>query len=287
MGSIYFSDFLVFHQALGIDRMVSIEREIEHRKRFEFNRPYACVDIIFDEVSNVLDSIEWDSRCLVWLDYDGKLELSVIADLRQLVQNASSGSLISISVNVEADRPPSNIINVKEQDEWRLNEFEQKVGENLLPVGLSGADLRGKLYGKQCWEVLNSTVIDQLVKRNGRPGERPDSILSKQVFHFRYSDGVPMLTVGWLLYSSADSPKAEQCNMTGGIFRSDSTPFSIEAPKLTPKEIRHLNAHLPSGLPVSRATIKKITLDTGISEADIQKFAAVYRHYPQYCEVAL
>jgi hypothetical protein len=287
LGSVYFSDFTVFHQALGIADMLSIEREVQYQRRFEFNRPYACVDILFDQTSNVLDSISWDKRSLVWLDYDGKLDASVIADLRTVIQNVASGSLVSVSINVEADRPPHEIVDTELQDAWRLSEFENKVGSAALPAGIAGGDLRGKSYGRKCWEVLHLAVIDQLVKRNGRPDVRPESMMGNQVFHFRYADGVPMLTVGWLIYSVADASKAKLCSMTGGSFRNADLPLVIEAPKLTPKEIRHLNSLLPSGPPVSKPTIAAIVKETGIPEGDINKFAAVYRHYPHFSEVAL
>ena len=41
-GSTYFSDFSLFHKTLGIRSMISIERDLSNRKRFEFNRPFNC-----------------------------------------------------------------------------------------------------------------------------------------------------------------------------------------------------------------------------------------------------
>lgn len=96
-----------------------------------------------------------------------------------------------------------------------------------------------------------------------------------------------MLTVGWLLHSHEDTAKAENCAMSGSIFRDGEIPVVIEAPKLTPKEIRLLDSRLPDGPPVQRAVVKHIHTATGITEGDINKFAAVYRYYPQYGEVVL
>ncbi len=287
MGSVYFADFQLFHQALGIDDMISIEREEQYRPRFEFNRPFACVNIIFGEASTVLGSLTWDKRTLVWLDYDGKISSSVISDLKAVIQKAPSGSLVSLSINVEADRPPQDLDSGAEQDTWRLSEFEKAVGASSMPPELSGEELRGKKYPSACWQVLKNAVGDQLIKRNGRSDLRPDSMIAKQVFHFKYADGVPMLTVGWLLYSHDEAHKADLCAMSGSVFREAEDPFVIEAPKLTPKEIRHLNASLPSGPPIRPQTISELKRTTGITESDIAKFASVYRFYPQFSEVAL
>ena len=106
MGSVYFADFQLFHQTLGLDDMISIEREDQYKPRFEFNRPFRCVKIKYGESSDVLAALSWEKRSLVWLDYDGKLEASVISDLQSIVQKVVSGSVVSVSVNVEPDRPP-------------------------------------------------------------------------------------------------------------------------------------------------------------------------------------
>ena len=286
MGSVYFADFQLFHQALGINDMISIEREEQYKPRFEFNKPFGCVHIEYGESSKILDALTWDKKSLVWLDYDGKLEASVISDLQSMVHKVISGSIVVVSVNVEPDRPPQEM-KMDDFDEWRLAEFETRVGEKFLPPGLHGSQLRGKAFGNVCWRILNTAVAEQLVKRNGRPDIRPDTMFSKQIFHFRYSDGAPMLTVGWLFYRQEDEALMARCAMNGSFFRDADSPLQIEAPKLTPKEIRHLNSCLPDGLPVEKEKIVDLFKTTGITESDINKFAALYRYYPQYGEVAL
>ncbi|MBC7367890.1 MAG: hypothetical protein H7343_13940 [Undibacterium sp.] len=287
MGSVYFADFQLFHQSLGIHEMVSIEREKQYETRFEFNRPFRCVQIEFGESSDVLNAITWDKRSIVWLDYDGQLDASVIADLQTVVQKAASGSMIVVSVNAESDRPPADVTDPEIKDKWRLAEFEARVGAMSVPAGLKGDELRGKLLAGVCWRVLTAKVSEQLAKRNGRPDVRSDTAFADQVFHFRYADGASMLTVGWLIYSHEDQHLAQRCNMKGSVFRDGNTSLSIEAPKLTPKEIRHLNAELPDGPPVAADTLVRVREKTGIMEADLNKFASVYRYYPQYGEIVL
>lgn len=48
-GSKYFSDFTLIHKTLGIKDMISIERNVQNRARFEFNRPFDCIRLMFGE----------------------------------------------------------------------------------------------------------------------------------------------------------------------------------------------------------------------------------------------
>lgn len=58
-GSIYFSDFHLFHRALGISDMLSIEKDEHAKECFEFNQPYKCVRMDFRPSSEVLPELEW------------------------------------------------------------------------------------------------------------------------------------------------------------------------------------------------------------------------------------
>src|SRR5690606_4978275 len=39
-GSVWFADFMLFHRALGIRHMLSIEQAVGSRERFEANKPF-------------------------------------------------------------------------------------------------------------------------------------------------------------------------------------------------------------------------------------------------------
>jgi hypothetical protein len=105
-GSIYFSDFHLFHRSLGISDMLSIERDVDAKECFEFNRPYQCVRLDFRPSSEVLPELNWMSPAIVWLDYDGKLDESVLSDVITFFNRAHSGSLLLVSINVQAEREP-------------------------------------------------------------------------------------------------------------------------------------------------------------------------------------
>src|SRR5262249_36600381 len=93
-GSTYFSDFQLVHRTLGIQHMISIERDLHNAERFNFNCPYRCIQILFGESAQVLPTIPWNVRTILWLDNDGVLRPSVLSDVAMFTTNAIAGSVL-------------------------------------------------------------------------------------------------------------------------------------------------------------------------------------------------
>ena len=98
-GSTFFTDFAVFHKSLGINKMLSIEKEKKDAERFFFNLPFSCVDLEMGHSAEILPAIDWARPSIVWLDYDDRLESFMLNDLRTFFDNAKEGSMILISFN--------------------------------------------------------------------------------------------------------------------------------------------------------------------------------------------
>jgi hypothetical protein len=123
-GSIYFTDFSLFHRELGIGSMVSIEHDLANRPRFEFNQPFASVQLEFGESSEVLPTLDWRQRALVWLDYDSALDAGVPGDVATVVSEAAAGSVLLVTVNAEPERPI----------EGRVERLTNRVGASNVPL---------------------------------------------------------------------------------------------------------------------------------------------------------
>src|SRR5690606_26468287 len=112
-GSTYFSDFSLFHRAFGIDDMVSIEKDDNSVERFEFNKPYSCIDIKFDLSENILPNLDWSKKKIVWLDYDDPFNSSMLIDLNTFISEAESASMFLMSFNAQPDSdhslPPKDL----------------------------------------------------------------------------------------------------------------------------------------------------------------------------------
>lgn len=277
-GSTYFSDFALFHKSLNIRTMISIERDVENKDRFEFNRPFGCIEIKFDESTEVLPSLPWDVRTMLWLDYDGQLEGGVLADVKFFCASAFPGSVIVITVNVHPDRLDGDT--PEQIAERRLQRLIDRVGEEKIPEAVSGKDLGGWGTAGVCRRIIHNEILETLSERNG--GRAPGSEFRyKQLFNFHYADAAKMLTVGGLLYDEGQSHIVAQCAFDNLSFvRSDADPFFIEVPNLTYREIHHLDAQLP----VEDCN----QLDApAIPEVDLERYARVYRYFPTFTEAQM
>ena len=103
-GSAYFTDFVLFHRALGIASMVSIEHDTDNEARFEFNKPFGCVTMKYMPASQALPALPWNERTIFWLDYDGQLDEEVLSDVAAVATRAVSGSVLIVSVNAHPDQ---------------------------------------------------------------------------------------------------------------------------------------------------------------------------------------
>lgn len=274
-GSIYFTDFQLFHQALGVSDMISIEKETDHEPRFAFNKPYRCVDLKMGHSNVVLPTLDWGKRCVVWLDYDGKLDESVLADIATIVAKAQSGTIWITSLNAKPERKPGATPEV--QDAFRLQRLKENVGENNVPPGLTGAHLRAGSIEKVYRRILLSEVAKGLSDRNG-PLTSSKKMRFQQLINLSYSDDAQMMTIGGILYEESDQAVMEKCAFSElHFYRDGDDPCVIRAPKLTQKEIRCVNALLPK-VPAVPLVLP------GVPVSDLEDYAMIYRHYPSFVE---
>ena len=87
---------------LGLRSFLSLERETALKKRVEFNRPFACVDIR-DRYGRPAEmpSLSRDARHLLWLDYDGVMHRDFLSDIQSAVTVLPTGSILLVTVDVE------------------------------------------------------------------------------------------------------------------------------------------------------------------------------------------
>ncbi len=278
-GSTYFNDFLLFHKALNIKKMISIEKDERNKERFEFNRPFNCIKIKYGVSSEVLPLLNWKTQNICWLDYDGKLDKTVLADIKLLCANALSGSVIVITINAQPEKIDS--ISFEKIKDHRLEKLRESVGEEKLSAKITGKMLTGWEMAKTCKTIIDNEIEQTLFEENG-VRETGNKICYKQLFNFQYADGAKMLTVGGIFYDERQEELFQKCSFHELHFvRNDDEPYRIEVPMLTYKEVRHLDMQLPK-----KKEGQEINAQ-GIPIADIDNYEKVYRFFPTFADVAL
>ena len=280
-GSTFFSDFTLIHKSLGICDLISIEKEVEDKKRFEFNRPYRCIRLKFGKSSEILPILRLTRKVILWLDYDYSLEEGMLADINSFVSRAKSGSIILLTMDVEPYELPK-----KPKDKNRYEHLLESIGRNKIPPGVTERDLDPQHFPEVCYKVVNNQIDQVLSIRNG---VLETKFVYKQLFNFYYKDGSsPMLTVGGIIYSKKDENNISKCSFENLDFirteRKKYKPYEIIVPKLTFREMRCLDKILPEKKSTS---IKNNMEITSIPRELRKQYSKIYRYFPNFVEAEM
>ena len=267
-GSPFFSDFSLVHRSLGITDMICIERDKHHAERFEFNKPFKCIELKFGESVDILPKLEWIERpTMIWLDYDDPMNSAILSDIGVASTSLVSGSFLLVTVRNSAGDFGAN-------SRERLAKLGGEVGTRI-PDDVRHPDLVPKSLGRLLWRIIDSEIK---YKVNERSSGLRDSLQYKyeQILHFDYRDGARMLTVGGIIYQKSQRNQFTECNFTSLPFAmAGDTPHGIKCPPLTYKELKCLDSQLP-GPPTPSLP--------GVKMEQIGEYAEHYRYFPNYVE---
>jgi hypothetical protein len=289
-GSTYFSDFNLIHRTLGINNLISIEKDVNNQERFEFNKPFSCIDIKFGLSNDVLPTLNWSKFSIVWVDYDSKISDGLLEDINTIVFNIKPGSVFLITVDVKPDHNKDELLKPEVIQSLRVNELKKRVNPLKLPSEIEKINLDYVENPKMIYKIISDQINEILVKRNG--GYNKNKKLSyKQLFHFIYDDGTLMLTLGGVIFSPSQQKLIDTINFNDLDFiREEDEPFNIDIPQLTFKEITALDALLPENINfntgkviASKAKNKSIPK---LKSNDVKKFSKIYRYFPNFAEAS-
>jgi hypothetical protein len=272
LGSVWFADFALFHRALGIRDMQSIERASGAKARIEANKPFAAINVHYQESSVVLPTLDWSKRSFVWLDYDEPLSLGMLLDLKTVASRAISGSVLAVSVQCHH---AAEIAQAAEEPEGpnAFTRFRENFGRELVPSKASEEDLSGWPFGALSRTMIAAQIEAALAVRN--LGVSAGNVVRFiPICDINYEDGAKMTTTVGILAEERDHASVANC----GFDRLDFMPSSgrlikIKVPILTNREIRHLERQLPKAGALQCGEIPS-------SEADC--FAELYRYLPNF-----
>ncbi|MGE4378923.1 MAG: O-methyltransferase [Candidatus Izemoplasmatales bacterium] len=289
-GSTFFTDFSLFHKNMGINDLYSIEIEEDYKERFEFNKPFSAINMIYGHSNEALNhsSINWDKRKIVWLDYDYPITADVMIDIDNVIKKCISGDVFLITLNANTKEVYSNPKSSDASIEKAFNKFKSQfileVGDDefidysdLVDASVKPSDLAGWGLANVCSKIIKKRIHRKLYERNEVNEDigQSDNLNYKQIFDFHYQDGSMMMTVGFVFYSNSEWTNFNQCNFNDFNF-CQNLPFSIKAPNLTFKELQYIDSCLPNN--TEKIEPMKIPIE------EIEEYIKVYRYFPTFLE---
>lgn len=269
MGSVYFTDFALFHKVFGIDKMVSIESNAASIQRCNFNKPYGCITVREGLTFDVLPTLELfnTNPVICWLDYYSYLTTAILSDIETFIRKAQMGSFLVITLN-------SALLNSIDS----INDFFSALPEEFntsryrRPV-ISISGLQDVML-----QIIESKIQTILADLNiGESAAAKKQML--RMLDISYKDNAQMITYGWLMGNT----KIKRALNKEPAIATNFTPDRIEihSPSLTFKEVNHLKSLLPQGL--THANF--IAQATPVRPSDATRFANFYRYYPQFADI--
>ena len=267
MGSIHFVDHTLFHKFLGIDKMVSCEKDSDIETRVYFNRPFDNIEIEMMPIGDYVPRLDRDEAHIVWLDYDFRLTEMMINDVVMSANQLPMGSFVIVTVDVEPHKGSKGATD-------NISYYKKQAGDLWRPAWRKKDFANAKL----CRRAID---IIELAFKEGASGRPNVNILP--CFSFEYSDGHQMITVGAQIGGAKEASFLDRVQESGAYYMVRDfadKPFSIDVPVITRKERFHLDSAMPSK---DFESIKAL----GISKEIFDNFAQIYRFYPIYSELLL
>lgn len=269
-GGLTFTDFKLFHRNLHIDIMHSIEGGSYSEDRLKYNSPYGFIQIHKGMSSTELTKINFDTRTIVWLDYDGAIEDYTFSDLSLLLRKMPVGSVYIVSCNRELKNKENSVFS-------SVDEFVD-VFKELSPADLKISDLSASNDYKTIRKMFNKSVRNALKDRN----MYGDSVKFRQLFDIIYQEnrGAKMYTYGGIILDHNYEEHLLEVDDFPFIYRGEDEAYKIEVPNITLKESLLLNSCI--GDENYSDKIKNI-----VTESCYQKYLKVYKYLPRFFDVRL
>ena len=267
MGSIHFMDHILFHKFLGIDKLVSVERDEDIERRVHFNRPFDNVELKIMEVGDFIPQLSKEEKHIVWLDYDYRLSEDMIEDVRACASHLSVGSFVLVTVDA---KPPKNSTGADDNFS-----FYKNIASQFWKLEWTQGDFSNELLHLRVLDLMGSVFLE------GVAGRRGVDVLP--CISFVYADGHQMVTLGVQIGTHEEAAHLERVKNEGAVYLVTGfgeEPFYIDVPVLTRRERLVLEAAMPSN------DLKK-GLTVGVSKEEFEKFSKVYRFLPSYAELLL
>ena len=273
-GSVWFSDFVLFHRALGIKKMISIEQTVSARDRIEENKPFR-IPVEYRKSGDVLPELDWNSKHFLWLDYDDPLSTEMLQDLGTVARRAQSGTVLVVSV--QCMKAPQIAQAEQDKSVGAMERFFTEFGRDRVPPNTTEEQLYGWAFGTLSRQMVMREIESILATRNINTSNTGGSKIDfHSICEIEYEDGAKMTTVVGVFFATEDQNTLRSCHFeTLDFLTNPPGPVRITVPKLTIREFKRLESQLPLA--------PGANLDLGtIPQAEANNFVEMYRYLPNF-----
>lgn len=274
-GSFWFNDFRLFHNRFGIQEMHSIERDTNHAKRYDFNRPFGCVKVHMGHSNQVLQTLDsWSKPALIWLDYEGSISPEVLVDLETIARRLVHPAMLVVTLRADfkcltVDKGEGETI-----FESRKRALSELCGETNVPFPLE-VDALDEARMPKTFSTVMQLVLSRTFGERVAVGDASCPAL-RQLATLVYADETRMATSVFLIAPAADLAVIPAHDLEGLTFCQGEEVFEIVAPRVTFIEARAMARCLPGPSP-EYASIE-------VPQADKEAFEKFYRYFPVFAE---
>lgn len=267
MGGTTFYDFHLMHRFLGIDKMVSLERDQGIHSRCEFNCPFNFIEVQNKDAATFLAEDNDDTATIYWLDYDDGIGPEIIADIISLGTRVTVGGFAFVTVYAG---PPGHLH--KKSKEERLEDFQQNMGD--FAVGLTTDQMENAQFPKTVHKILVAAFKNAFSARTDGNFEI--------LFQIQYKDSTPMITVGGCFSKVADCRAILKRVRTDLPFLLKSHPYQIRPLNLTGRERELFDIAVTKRRSNSKQANSLRAI--GFKDRDFESYRDLLRFLPRYYE---
>ncbi len=270
MGSVWFTDFILMHRALGIQRMISIDRQKDREKRFLFNRPFSNITVKIGTTTEILPTIDLERPTLIWLDYDDVLKDYMFADIDTALEKLQSGSILILTVNGEF----SQVENVQnEGGPVEPDSVLRSIAGNSVPANIKDR-LNSNRFPLLLGDILHNAMRSKALARK---------LDFFPFFNFAYKDGAQMVTFGGMV-ANTDASSAINDAKLGSRYPwlASNGQAKLQLPHLTIKEKLKFDQLLPSRGSSNPPSISELGFE--LKDEEIKQYCLHYLFYPVFAE---
>jgi hypothetical protein len=293
-GSMWFGDFRLAHRTLGLETMISIERE-EYAPRADYNRPYASVTVRSGDCLTVLRGFserEWQVPLFAWLDFESGLRADVVEVIELFLDSCATNSVLIITVNALRKRYAQGGERVQESRERTAVAYlEQTLGEAAVDPKYYPLRTKGGKFEDASDALFRELLADSLLafmthKTRLLAREKAGKqIAFVPLFNLCHQDGAPMVTVGGAIAPEPDASSWRHCLKEHPVLpNNEGRPLfhTLDLIPITLKEKLALDACLPHPEEEFRSRVSESGLQLPIEQ--VEKYRRLNRHFPVFVE---